>query len=216
MQEENAVRNDFKTAQEGFWAGNFGSEYIRRNDSAALVATNTSLFGKILPSTHDIRTVLELGANIGMNLRALKVLLPSANLSAVEINKDAADLLRSSGVADKVFEQSLLAFEPEQTYDLVFTKGVLIHIAPEALHLAYEALYSASGRYVLTVEYYNPSPVSIPYRGHAERLFKRDFAGELLYKYPDLQLRDYGFVYHRDPNFPADDLTWFLLEKSAK
>jgi len=31
--------------------------------------------------------------------------------------------------------------------------------------------------------------------------------------YPDLRLCAYGFEYHRDPNFPADDTTWFLLEK---
>jgi hypothetical protein len=32
-------------------------------------------------------------------------------------------------------------------------------------------------------------------------------------QYPDLTLVDYGFTYHRDANFPADDATWFLLEK---
>jgi len=31
--------------------------------------------------------------------------------------------------------------------------------------------------------------------------------------YQDLQLIDYGFVYHRDPNWPQDDLHWFLMEK---
>jgi spore coat polysaccharide biosynthesis protein SpsF len=58
--------------------------------------------------------------------------------------------------------------------------------------------------------------VSIPYRGHEDRLFKRDFAGELLSRFGDLRLIDYGFVYHRDPKFPQDDITWFLLEKAAK
>ena len=53
----------------------------------------------------------------------------------------------------------------------------------------------------------------LPYRGHAGKLFKRDFAGELLERYADLSLVDYGFVYRRDPNFRQDDLTWFLLEK---
>jgi spore coat polysaccharide biosynthesis protein SpsF len=65
----------------------------------------------------------------------------------------------------------------------------------------------------LVCEYYNPSPVSIPYRGHTNKLFKRDFAGELMDRYPDLQLIDYGFVYRRDPSFPQDDVTWFLMEK---
>ena len=61
-------------------------------------------------------------------------------------------------------------------------------------------------------EYYNPTPVTVPYRGASERLFKRDFAGELMDRF-DLALVDYGFVYHRDSHFPQDDLTWFLLEK---
>jgi spore coat polysaccharide biosynthesis protein SpsF len=73
-----------------------------------------------------------------------------------------------------------------------------------------------SSRYILVCEYYNPTPVSIDYRGHSDRLFKRDFAGEILDLYTDLTLRDYGFVYHRDTNFPLDDITWFLLEKKSK
>ncbi|MFM6157881.1 MAG: pseudaminic acid biosynthesis-associated methylase, partial [Sphaerospermopsis kisseleviana] len=68
--------------------------------------------------------------------------------------------------------------------------------------------------YLLIAEYYNPSPVAIPYRGHADRLFKRDFAGEVLDQHPELRLVDYGFVYRRDPNFPQDDITWFLIEKN--
>jgi spore coat polysaccharide biosynthesis protein SpsF len=56
--------------------------------------------------------------------------------------------------------------------------------------------------------------VALPYRGHDERLFKRDFAGEILDRFPDLRLVDYGFRYRRDPNFPQDDVTWFLMEKA--
>jgi spore coat polysaccharide biosynthesis protein SpsF len=32
-------------------------------------------------------------------------------------------------------------------------------------------------------------------------------------KYSNLKLVDYGFVYHRDYQFPQDDMNWFLLEK---
>jgi len=32
-------------------------------------------------------------------------------------------------------------------------------------------------------------------------------------RHPQLQLVDYGFSYRRDPNFPQDDITWFLMEK---
>jgi pseudaminic acid biosynthesis-associated methylase len=98
--------------------------------------------------------------------------------------------------------------------NLAFTKGVLIHINPEELEKVYENLYNLSNRYILVCEYYNPSPVVVPYRGNENRLFKRDFAGELIDKF-NLRLIDYGFIYHRDNYFPQDDLTWFLLEKPS-
>ena len=43
---------------------------------------------------------------------------------------------------------------------------------------------------------------------------KRDFAGEMMDRHPELQLVEYGFVYKRDPNFPQNDVTWFLMEKN--
>jgi len=81
--------------------------------------------------------------------------------------------------------------------------------------LVYQKLYDASSKYLLICEYYNPSPVTVTYRGHNDRLFKRDFAGELLDTFPDLRLVDYGFAYKRDTSFPQDDITWFLLEKQG-
>jgi spore coat polysaccharide biosynthesis protein SpsF len=95
----------------------------------------------------------------------------------------------------------------------VLIKGVLIHINPDVLQKVYQNLYDASLKYICICEYYNPVPVTINYRGHVDRLFKRDFAGEIMDKFPDLKLVDYGFVWKRDNNFPQDDATWFLLEK---
>ncbi len=206
----------YQTPQEAFWAGAFGDDYTRRNQGEKLVASNASLFQRLLAKADSPpASILELGANIGLNLIALRQLLPEARLAAVEINPEAvAHLRRLPGV--EVFHQSLLAFDPPGTYDLVFTKGVLIHIAPEQLPKVYDLMYRVSRRYVALAEYYNPTPVSVPYRGHAERLFKRDFAGDLLERFPDLRLVDYGFVYHRDPHNPQDDLTWFLMEKSTQ
>ena len=94
------------------------------------------------------------------------------------------------------------------------TLGVLIHLDPSALPDAYDTLFHNSRRYVLVCEYYNPSPMTVPYRGHSERLYKRDFAGELMDRHPSLQLVDYGFLYRRDPLFPADDTSWFLMRKT--
>ena len=97
--------------------------------------------------------------------------------------------------------------------DLVLIKGVLIHINPDLLKDVYERLYESTYKYILIAEYYNPTPIKVEYRGHKEKLFKRDFCGEMLDQYSDLTLLDYGFLYHRDSNFPQDDISWFLIEK---
>lgn len=207
------MKKKFKTEQEQFWSGEFGDTYSSRNLGERWIAANTALFTKVLARTQDVRSLIEFGANIGLNLRALRRLLPEAELAAIEINATAANTLRKWGEVKQIHETSLLEFKPKRQWDLALIKGVLIHINPDALPQAYEALYRATRRYLCVVEYYNPSPVAIPYRGHRDRLFKRDFAGELLERYKDLRLLDYGFTYHRDPNFPQDDTTWFLLEK---
>ncbi len=205
--------DNFQTPQEQFWAGEFGDDYTERNVGAGWVASNTALFSRMLARTGKVESILELGANLGLNLHALRHLLPSAKLAAVEINAQAVAALRKLPGLE-VFHQSILEFQPPATYDLVFTKGVMIHINPEHLPRLYDLMHAASRRYLAVAEYYNPTPVSLPYRGHADRLFKRDFAGELLERFPGLRLVDYGFAYRRDPVFPQDDLTWFLLEKT--
>lgn len=206
------AKSGFVTEQESFWAGEFGDSYTKRNIGAQWVASNLSLFSKALSKTENIRSILELGANLGLNLRALRQLLPQAKLSAVEINARAvAELKQLGGIA--VHHKSILDFQPRKLSDLVLIKGVLIHLNPDKLPEVYDLLHAASARYICLAEYYNPSPVAIPYRGHTDRLFKRDFTGELMNRHPDLRLIDYGFVYHGDPNYPQDDITWFLLEK---
>lgn len=203
----------FKTEQEAFWAGEFGNDYIERNQGSALLASNLDFFSKALRATRDIQSCIEFGANIGMNLKALQLLYPSIKASAIEINTTAASELSKIVDPEKIFNTSILNFEPIEKYDLTLIKGVLIHINPNELPQVYDKLVASCGRYLLVAEYYNPAPVTIPYRGHTDRLFKRDFAGEIMDRHPELHLVDYGFSYHRDPKFPQDDITWFLMEK---
>lgn len=205
----------YNTEQEVFWAGKFGDDYINRNKGAQLLASNLNFFTKALNQMGPIDSCMEFGANIGMNLQALRLLYPTLDMKAIEINPTAAEEL--SNVIRKEAIQSCSIFDAnvDQKVDLSLIKGVLIHINPDHLQTVYEKLYSASNRYVLIAEYYNPSPVAIPYRGHTDRLFKRDFAGEFMEKYSDVRLVDYGFAYKNDPVFPQDDITWFLMEKKS-
>jgi pseudaminic acid biosynthesis-associated methylase len=206
------MRN-FKTEQEQFWAGEFGTKYIYRNQSLELLASNLNFFSKALHNARRSASCVEFGANIGMNLKALKSLYPGQEQHAIEINPEAALQLAEVIPAANIINDSIIGFQPERTWDLVLIKGVLIHINPDSLSEVYDSLVAACGSYLLVAEYYNPTPVVVEYRGHGDRLFKRDFAGEIMDRYSEMTLVDYGFTYRRDLNFPQDDITWFLLEK---
>ena len=206
----------YGTEQEKFWQGQFGDEYVSRNTSDAYIRENVTFFSKIFSLTGRPDSVLEFGPNTGMNLRAIHEIDSDVSLSGVEINRHAAQMLSESLPNSDIHVNSFLEFSSEQRWNLVFCKGVLIHIAPDRLSEAYEALYRHSSDYILIAEYYNTTPTEVSYRGHSEKMFKRDFCGEVLDRYSDLSVVDYGFIYHRDANFKYyDDITWFLLKKTS-
>ncbi len=201
----------YKTEQEEFWAGDFGSDYISRNSSQQLLYAKVALWARMLKACHSVGSVCELGCNIGLNLLALKHLKPSLTLTGYEINPEGVRQAQNLKVAE-IRQQSIIEPLSASPADLSFTVGVLIHINPEFLAAVYDNLVRLSRRYVLVAEYFNPSPTSVPYRGHSERLFKRDFADDLI-KAHGLHLVDYGFVYKQDNWAPHDDINWFLLER---
>lgn len=202
----------YTTEQEHFWAGAFGDAYAQRNQGEALIVSNMALFSRVLKSAPGVRSIIELGCNVGLNLQALHRINPQFDLCGYEINAAAAAQAGALQIAQVIQGSVLDDLPASAAHDLSFTKGVLIHIDPGALEKVYRNLYALSRRYILACEYYNPTPVAVEYRGNANRLFKRDFAGELMDRF-NLRLIDYGFAYRRDNYFPQDDLTWFLLEK---
>ncbi len=204
----------YKTEQEAFWAGQFGDEYRERCAlKPELVAARTACMARMLRKAAPVGSALEIGCNIGLNLVALKNVSPGTDLSAIEINAESAKQANALGIAD-VETASVLDYTPPETFDLTMICGVLIHLNPEVLPQVYDVLFNASNKHILLFEYYNPTPVEVNYRGHEGRLFKRDWAGEMLDRFKgQLALKDYGFFYHRDPISWSDDGTWFLLEK---
>jgi len=100
----------------------------------------------------------------------------------------------------------------DSSKDLVFTAGVLIHIAPGDLGRATDEIVRVARKHVLCIEYFAHTPVALPYRGEMGLLFKRDYGAFLLDRFPSLQCTRYGFLWQRE--FPFfDNLNCWLLEK---
>jgi pseudaminic acid biosynthesis-associated methylase len=201
------------TEQSEFWKSEFGDDYIQRNQSKKLLASNLYLFGQIFSNCRPVPTsILELGANIGMNYKAVSLLSPDCSFLGVEVNEKALEELNSSGAQGLL--SSIEDFKPTETYEFVFTKGVLIHLNPESLPETYKKMAKASKKYVMICEYFNPTPVAVSYRGHQDKLFKRDFAGEFLQTNAEFtQIAD-GFASQRAA-FPQDDLNWTLFSRNS-
>ncbi len=204
------------TFQEDLWRGEFGDAYIERNAAdAARLAARTASWAEILKCLAGAppSSILEVGANIGLNLRALRR-LTAATFFAVEPNERARGVLVEERVvdADKALDGiSTRIALPDASVDLVFTSGVLIHIHPDQLLPSCREIHRVARRYVVCIEYFSDKPVEIPYRGKTEALFKRDFGGFYLDHFADLTLVDYGFFWSRTTGL--DNLTWWIFEK---
>ena len=194
--------------QEAHWNGEPGRAYHERSPGDE--EANYHMFRHALRHS-DLKydcSILELGCGTGAGLRAMQRCYSYPKLTGVEINREAIE--KVPNYVRKV-RASILDWEPDDEWQLVYTRGVLIHIHPDDLPKAYEMMVKASSRYVLTCEYFAPQRRMIPYRGIDDRLWAADYAGEIMDAH-GLKLVDYGFISRRDI-LPQDDITWFLMEK---
>jgi pseudaminic acid biosynthesis-associated methylase len=204
------------TPQVDFWSGEFGNAYVDRNDASpeqmrARVALWSDILGHTLVAPPT--SILEVGANLGINLRALRV-LTGARLYALEPNDKARGILVQDGIVAKEDVRGGMASSidlPTNAVDFAFTSGVLIHIHPDHLAASLAEIYRCSSRWIACIEYFSDKAEMIPYRGYDDRLFKRDFGGLWLDSFPDLRVVAYGFAWKRITGL--DNLTWWLFER---
>lgn len=202
--------------QESLWRGEFGDAYVDRNEvDPAAIAARISCWAEMLRTIAGAppASILEVGANIGRNLRAIQR-LTAAKLYALEPNGKARERLVADEVvdADKTLD-GIASKIPmaDSSVDLAFTFGVLIHIHPDNLLASMREIYRVSRRYIICAEYFADKPTEVTYRGHSEALFKRDFGGYYLDNFPKLKVVDYGFFWSRMT--AMDNTTWWVLEK---
>ena len=57
----------YSTEQEEFWAGDFGDQYIKRNDNAMLFSARLHVLSNATRRLTGVTSCIEFGANIGLN-----------------------------------------------------------------------------------------------------------------------------------------------------
>jgi len=185
------------TEQLKIWQSQFGEEYTER--AKIDVNARTRTFRETLRGI-DIHGVLEVGCGKGDNLAAL------TNLGYRAIGVDPLQF-----AVDKAREAGLIVFKSDcfrlqfldSSFGLVLSCGMLMHVASDDLNRAVKELWRVSSQYLLVAEYYAAEETVIPYRGHDNFLFKRDygFIGEIVR----------GGIWGKSDGF--DDLHWWLFNK---
>lgn len=196
-------------SEENFWKGKFGNKYILRNKNI----NQNNILGKYLKKNKIFPlSCIEFGANIGKNLDAVKAINKNCYTYGIEINNKAFRILIKNHQAENI---SINNYKIKKKFDLVISSKFLIHQNPTTLKKIYKLFYLSSNKYIFINEYFSPNPEKVIYRGHKNKLYKRDFAKEIWKMFPDLKLVDYGFEWKEDPLIGknSDNSNWFLFKK---
>ena len=201
--------NFYNTPEEQLWSGEFGNEFIQRicKHTKEKQLQYNACYNVMLKKTNNIKSIFEVGPCIGLSAKALQNNIKSAKYHSIDINKLAVKHMRSKGFKCEL--GSINTYMTDKKYDIVVTKGVLVHINQSKYKEVIIKLSSMSKKYVLITEYFSHSPQTINYRGTP--LHKRDF-GEDFISYCNLNLVDYGFFHKNDPVYRQLNMNCFLFK----
>lgn len=202
--------------QEVFWRDIYAEEYISRNNNFDL-NSGIKAWAQMTKNLEGVTSVLECGCNIGRNINILDHLMPEAEKTIVEISPAAFNIVTSRYKLVDPQNCSIQSsdFKGKQ-FDLVFTTGVLIHIAPENLLDNLSKIYTLSRRYILFCEMFSRTPKTVRYKDEDDLLFTRDYGRFFLENFP-ARVVDYGFLWgHYYDRAGFDDGNYWVFEKSNK
>ena len=185
------------TEQIRMWKGTFGKEYTDRNvytpeqmdDIYRKIfgVSRTELNKMFLGDLDRSAKILEVGSNLGNQLLILQK-MGFENLYGIEVSSYAVEQARANTRGINIVQASVFDIPFRDGYfDLVFTSGVLIHIAPAGIKRALQEIHRCSGKYIWGFEYYADEYTEIPYRGHSELMWKADFMKLYQEQFEDLE-----------------------------
>ncbi len=199
MKETSVATNPLPdTEQIRTWSGDFGREYTDRNTFTPAQLdelyqrnygiTRSVINRRFLESIPRDARILEVGCNVGTQLLMLQS-MGFTNLHGIEIQDYALQRARGRLPAAVLRQASALAIPySDRFFDLVFTSGVLIHIAPADLPLALGEIRRCAKHWIWGIEYYAPQMTEVAYRGHHALLWKTDYARLYAEQFPELEL----------------------------
>jgi pseudaminic acid biosynthesis-associated methylase len=205
------------TNQVELWRSDFGADYAERNNNQISEENQRRLYrdwGRMLDHavTPAPQSVLEVGCNIGRNLLALRHFIPELhgvepNAAACKQAREREELAQATIVESDGFNLPYA----DSSIDLVFTSGVLIHVAPDDLGAVVDEVVRVARQYIVCIEYFSHEPTEVKYHRRNGVLFKRDFGKFYLDRYPGLRVLDYGFLWQVLDS--SDNTNWWLFSK---
>jgi pseudaminic acid biosynthesis-associated methylase len=188
------------TRQDELWTSDFGKQYTDRNTypsfedfnrgyvewyGVSRIAMNEAFIGFL---DKENTKILEVGCNLGYQLQALQM-MGFKQLYGVELQEYAAEKARKLQRNINIVQGSGfdLPFK-DKFFDVTFTSGVLIHVAPENLLAFTKEIVRCSKKYIWGLEYYCETLKEVTYRGNKGYLWKMDYAKFYLDNFPNLRL----------------------------
>ena len=209
-----------ETDQIRTWSGTFGHAYTDRNNFTPAQlddlyrktygVTRRELNHRLLAGVPKHARILEVGCNMGTQLLLLKE-MGFSQLSGIEIQSYALGRAEERLPDAQLLQASALSIPFEDKhFDLVFTSGVLIHIAPADLPIAMAEIHRCARHWIWGFEYYAPQLTEVVYRGNNGLLWKSDYARLYLEQFDGLELvREERLRYLENENVDAA----FLLHR---
>jgi len=202
------------TKQMEKWAGEFGKEYTDRNaltleEMERLYqknygVTRTEMNLEFIGDLGRSIRILEVGSNIGNQLLCLQN-MGFQTLYGIELQEYAVEISKSRTKHINIIQGS--AFDipfKDNFFDLVFTSGLLIHIAPSDVEQILREIHRCTKKYIWGSEYFADSYT------HTELLWKTNFVKLYLDTFPDLRIvKEKRYKYLDNDNVDS----MFLLEK---
>jgi pseudaminic acid biosynthesis-associated methylase len=215
-----------KTPQVEFWTGNFGKEYTERNyqtiaDSDLAYKNNygvkrSEMNGEFLGSLNKESKILEVGCNIALQLLQLQS-MGFSNLYGIELQHYAVERAKENVKNISIIQGSGFDLPFKDNYfDMVYTSGVLIHIAPADVNKFMSEIVRVSNKMVWGFEYYSPELKQLNYRGNEGFMWKANYPELYTKNFPELSIvKQKIYPYINDSEKGNEDIMYLLEKKNA-